>query len=123
MNNRSLHEPDVLITQQFLVARRHGVAVCSEKRLMMAVLMSALHDYQDFFLSRDSTQAALSQEAAEWIECRLNEHMFSFENISETLGFDAEYLRRGITAWRTNHLLSMEARPAEPRTIETQSRA
>lgn len=123
MNNRSLHEPDVLITQQFLVARRHGVAVCSEKRLMMAVLMSALHDYQDFFLSRDSTQAALSQEAAEWIESRHNEHMFSFENISETLGFDAEYLRRGITAWRNNHLLSIESRPAEPRTIETPSGA
>jgi hypothetical protein len=108
MNNRSAYEPDVIITQKFLAAKYRGAAVSSEKRLMLAVLTHALHDYQDYFLSTDRAQQILADEAADWIQCTRNDHMFSFENVSETLGFDAGYLRRGIVAWRIQRLLTLQ---------------
>jgi len=104
MNNRALFEPDVIISQQYLAARQRGAAVSSEKRLMLAVMLHALHEYQDYFLAPDRARRALSDEAGDWFDCTVNEDLYSFENISETLGFDPGYLRRGIAAWRASVL-------------------
>jgi hypothetical protein len=100
MTDRGLFEPDVLITEHFAAARRRKAALSSEKRLMLAVLRSALDDYQKYIVANDRVGRALFAEAARWIECTSNEDSFSFESISETLDISPEYLRRGLAAWR-----------------------
>ena len=113
MNDRSLFEPDVLLSQQFSAAARRRAAISSEKRLMLAVLDNALDFYQKYIFANDRAGRGLFEEAARWIECTSNEDLFSFENISETLGINPGYLRRVIAAW---HKRLLEA-PCRARAI------
>jgi hypothetical protein len=100
MTERGLFEPDVLLTEQFSAARRRRATISSEKRLMLAVLENALDSYQKYIFAHDRAGRELFKEAAEWIACTSNEDFFSFENISETLDINPDYLRRGLAAWR-----------------------
>lgn len=106
MSNRGLFEPDVLIAEQIMAARRRGAALSSEKRLMLAVLASAVEDYQKYVVARDRLGCELFADAAEWIERTGSEDFFSFESITETLDINAGYLRRGLAAWRERLLES-----------------
>ena len=99
MTDRGLFEPDVLLTEQFSAARRRRATISSEKRLMLAVLENALDYYQKYILAHDRAGRGLFEEAAEWIACTSNEDLFSFENISETLDINPDYLRRGLAVW------------------------
>ncbi len=112
MTDRGLFEPDVLIRDQFPATPRRGAAVSSEKRLMLAVLENALDCYQKYILASDRAGRELFKEAAEWIKCTSNEGLFSFENISETLDINSEYLRRGLAAWH-KRMLAAHCRPVE----------
>jgi hypothetical protein len=112
MTDRGLFEPDVLIADQFVAARRRGAALSSEKRLMLAVLANALDDYQKYVAANDRIGRALFADAAQWIECTSTEDSFSFESISETLDINPGYLRRGLAAWR-NRLLETQCRTVE----------
>jgi hypothetical protein len=117
MTDRGLFEPDVLIAEQFVTARR-GAAVSSEKRLMLAVLRNALDDYQKYVVATDRIGRKLFLAAAAWIACTSNEESFSFENISETLEISPEYLRRGLAAWHRRlseaQRCSLETEATEP---------
>jgi inosine-uridine nucleoside N-ribohydrolase len=99
MSEGRLFEPDVLITDQFVTARRRRSALSSEKRLMLAVLENALDDYQKYVRTDDRVGRALFADAAAWIACTSNEDLFSFEHISETLDINPSYFRRGVAAW------------------------
>jgi hypothetical protein len=112
MTDRGLFEPDVLLSEQLSAARRRRAAISSEKRLMLGVLENALDYYQKYIFANDRVGRELFQEAAQWIECSISEDLFSFENISETLDINPEYLRRGIATWRTR-LLEGHCRAAE----------
>jgi hypothetical protein len=112
MSDRGLFEPDVLLTEQFSAARRRRATISSEKRLMLAVLENALDYYQKYILAHDRTGRELFKEAAEWIACTSNENFFSFENISETLDINPDYLRRGLAAWH-KRLLEAHYRTVE----------
>jgi hypothetical protein len=118
MTDRGLFEPDVLITAQFSAARRRGAAVSSEKRLMLAVLDNALDYYQKYIVATDRAGRELFEEAAKWVECTSNESLFSFENISETLDINPEYLRRGLAAWH-KRLLEAHCRSVQIPTPES----
>ena len=112
MTERGLFEPDVLLAEQFSAARRRRVTISSEKRLMLAVLENALDYYQKYILAHDRAGRALFEEAAEWIACTSNEDLFSFENISETLDINPDYLRRGLAVWH-KRLLEANCRTVE----------
>jgi hypothetical protein len=118
MSERGLFEPDVLITEHFAAARRRGAAFSSEKRLMLAVLRNALDDYQKYIVATDRIGRQLFAGAAEWIACTSNEDSFSFENISETLDINPDYLRRGLAAWH-KRLLEAHCRSVELPTPES----
>ncbi len=112
MSDRSLFEPDVLISEQFSAARRRRATISSEKRLMLAVLENALDYYQKYIFANDRAGRELFEEAAGWIECTSNETLFSFENIAETLDINPDYLRRGLAAWH-KRLLEAHCRTVE----------
>ncbi|MBI1818239.1 MAG: hypothetical protein HYR72_24930 [Deltaproteobacteria bacterium] len=118
MSDRGLFEPDVLITDQLVAARRRRAALSNEKRLMLAVLENALDDYRKYIVADDRIGRELFAEAVEWIACPSNEGVFSFENISETLDINPEYLRRGIAAWH-RRLLDAPRRPTETPATES----
>jgi len=99
MADHGFFEPDILISELAVAARRRRAALSGEKRLMLAVMENALDYYQKCLFSTDRVGRTLFTEAAQWIASTSNEDVFSFENISETLGIDPAYFRRGVAAW------------------------
>jgi len=118
MTDRGLFEPDVLIADQFVAARRRRAALSSEKRLMLAVLENALDYYRKYIVATDRIGRSLYTEAAEWIASTSNEDIFSFENISETLDINPGYFRRGVAMWR-QQLLDTHSRSAATPAVQT----
>jgi len=118
MTDRGLFEPDVLIADQFVAARRRRTTLSSEKRLMLAVLENALDYYRKYIAATDRIGRALFAEAAAWFESTSNEEFFSFENISETLDINPAYFRRGVAVWR-KRLLDTHSRTVEPPAVES----
>jgi hypothetical protein len=57
-----------------------------EERLMLAVLESAVEDFQKYLLARKPSGKQLFQHAEDWFLEKDSEELFSFENICETLG-------------------------------------
>ena len=113
MADHGFFEPDVLITDLAIAARRRRAALSGEKRLMLAVLENALDYYQKCILATDRIGRTLFMEAAEWIASTRNDDIFSFENISETLDINPAYLRRGVAAWH-QRLLDAGHKPERP---------
>ena len=109
MRNHGLFEPDVLISELSDAARRHTVALSSEKRLMLAVLKDAFDCYQKYLLTDDRTGRELFEEAAAWIQCTSKDGLFSFESISEMLDIEPSYFRRGLAAWHQRELHARRA--------------
>jgi hypothetical protein len=56
-----------------------------EERLMLAVLESAVEDFQKYVLARNPSRKKLFQYAEEWFLEKNSDELFSFENICETL--------------------------------------
>ena len=44
--------------------------------------------------------SGLFDEAEQWITTPGGEWMFSFDNVCESLGFNPEYVRRGLLRWK-----------------------
>ena len=78
---------------------------------MLAVLRDAVDCYQRHALARDERGKALFADAQKWVESDEREWPLSYENICETLGFDANRIRRELCRWH-------QARaPLERRTV------
>ena len=65
-----------------------------EERLMLAVLESAVEDFQKYVLARKPSGKKLFQQAEEWFLEKDSELLFSFENICDTLQLHPDYMRR-----------------------------
>jgi hypothetical protein len=96
----ALFQPDTLLPSQYLDRTRRRTEHDGERRLMIAVLEDAVHVYRTQLGTRDPRGRQLFHEAEEWIEDTDRSWLFSFENVCDVLGLDAEYLRRGLHALR-----------------------
>src|SRR6266436_205405 len=67
-----------------------------EERLMLAVLESAVEDFQKYVLARKPSGKKLFQDAEEWFLEKNSDELFSFENICETLQLHPDYIRQGL---------------------------
>jgi hypothetical protein len=99
MNERGLFEFDALLNEHLISARQRREVLSCERRLMLAVLQNALDYYQRYIFAVDREGRELFEEAALWIGCTDRAGLYSFENISETLDINPEYLRRGLALW------------------------
>jgi len=107
MGNSGLFEPDVLMSDEWAATFRYGAAMTSEKKLMLAVLKSALQSYQKYAFARTAQELELFNEAAEWIDCdEQTEWFFSFRNICENLAINPGFLRRRLIEWRQDAVRS-----------------
>jgi hypothetical protein len=75
-----------------------------EVRLMLAVLESAVEDFQKYVLARKPSGKKLFQEAEEWFLDKDNEEPFSFQGICETLGLHPDDIRKGLMIWKETKL-------------------
>ena len=71
-----------------------------EEKLALAVLESAVEDFQKYVLSKDEKEKKLFQEAEEWFLKKESDQLFSFEYICAILGLAPAYVRRGLLSWK-----------------------
>jgi hypothetical protein len=69
-----------------------------EARLMLAVLESAVEDFQKYVLARNPSGKKLFQKAEEWFLEKDSDELFSFENICETLTATSRLHTEGLTS-------------------------
>jgi hypothetical protein len=99
----SLFQPDVLLPAQYF-ERMKRTDVRPEKALMLAVLEDAVCCFQKYCLVRDKRGKILFKEAESWIFDDDNNGIFSYRNVCDFLGIDADYLRCGLLRWKEKHL-------------------
>jgi hypothetical protein len=76
-----------------------------EERLMLAVLESAVEDFQKYIFARHTSGKKLFQHAEEWfLEKDSGGALFSFESICETLQLHPDYIRHGLLLWKEARL-------------------
>ena len=71
---------------------------------MLAVLESAVEDFQKYVLARKPRGKQLFQHAEDWFLEKDSEELFSFENICETLGLHPDHTRKGLMVWKQARL-------------------
>jgi hypothetical protein len=96
----AIFQPDTLLPSQFFDRVRRRTEHDGERRLMIAVLEDAVDVYRKQAAATDERGAQLFAEAEEWIEDPDRSWLFSFQNICDVLDIDADYLRRGLHAWK-----------------------
>jgi hypothetical protein len=94
----AVFEPDTLLPSQYVDRVRGRREYDPERRLMVAVLESAVNDYVKAAGARDPQRQELFCEVEQWVESRDPSWLFSFENICDVLDLDPEYLRGGLHA-------------------------
>jgi len=85
-----------------------------EQRLMLAILESAVEDFQKYVLARKPSGKKLFQQAEEWFLEKDSDELYSFENICDTLGLHPDPIRKGLLVWKEAKLKlsSVEGHPA-----------
>jgi len=98
-------QPDTLLPSQFFTSLRQKVFVEGEKRLMAAVLADAVEVYMKQAFNTDPRAHQLFLDAEVWIfSDEPGPWFFSFNNISDMLGLEPEYIRRGLLEWRSKRV-------------------
>lgn len=99
-------ETEMLLPCQYLDRIVAAPSLQPEKRLMLAVLESAVATYQKFALTASRRGRRLFGEAEAWVTDPQDVWVFSFENICSALELDAAYLRAGLHRWRERAMTS-----------------
>jgi hypothetical protein len=75
-----------------------------EERLMLAVLESAVEDFQKYVMARNPRGKQLFQEVEDWFLDKDSNVLFSFESICETLELHPDHIRKGLMVWKEARL-------------------
>ncbi len=105
----SLFQPDTLIPQEYLETFKRRTHFQPEKRLMLAVLEDGIACFQKYITAQDTRSKKYFQETEAWVLEEPSERLFCFANVCETLGLNADYLRRGLMRWKA---ATLEKRPS-----------
>jgi hypothetical protein len=95
-----IFQPDILIDSQFQASHKRRFHLDPERVLMLAVLQDAVICFQEHAHAKCKRKQVLHRESEEWISNPDRSYLFSFENVCETLGFDANYMRDGLLRWK-----------------------
>jgi len=98
-----LWEPDTLINDHFSRRTRSP-----EKRLLMAVLMDAIAEFQEVVGSNASEDEPRLRKLTAWFTARRDSWPCSFENLCDLLDLDAGCIRARLAAL-------VHERPVRPR--------
>jgi len=106
----SLFEPDTLLSAQYFDTLRRKTILEPEKMLLLAVLEDAISCFQDNVLAETGKTKKLFDEAEEWVLDEGGDWIFSFRNVCAHLGFNPDYVRRGLLRWKEKKLASQPSR-------------
>ena len=67
---------------------------------MLAVLQDAVLCFQEHVMAKCKRKQSLHRDAEEWIANSDRSYLYSFDNVCETLGLDAGYMRAGFLRWK-----------------------
>ena len=95
-----IFQPDILIDAQFQSTQRRRFHLDPERVLMLAVLQDAVLCFQEHVMARCKRKQSLHRDAEEWISNSDRSYLYSFDNVCETLGLDAGYMRAGLLRWK-----------------------
>jgi hypothetical protein len=95
-----IFQPDILIDAQFQASHKRRFHLDPERVLMLAVLQDAVICFQEHVSAKCKRKQSLHREAEDWISNSDRSYLFSFENVCESLGFDANYMRDGLLRWK-----------------------
>jgi hypothetical protein len=95
-----IFQPDILIDAQFQASHQRRFRLDPERVLMLAVLQDAVVCFQEYVSATYKRKQSMHEDAAEWISSRDRSYLFSFVNVCEALGFDADYMREGLARWK-----------------------
>jgi len=114
-------EPDIFLPSQFYGSGALSRKLEGEKRLMIAILKDAVECLDKYRDSRNSASQIQYENALEWVTDESQDWLFSFNNICDLLGFDAEYLREVLLKRENRYtkpvrekVLSLAAMNAQP---------
>ena len=88
---------DIILPAQYFGALR-GVGLCSEQRLMLAVLVDAINVLHGWHRVRSGRKRCAFAEAARWVNTCGTSDPFSFDSVCDALGIDSEVLRSRLHA-------------------------
>jgi len=106
----AVFQSDILASAQFLSTYKRRSHLNPERTLMLAILHDAVVCFQDYTTACDKRKRALFLEAEDWILDKDRKYLFSFVNVCESLGFDADYLRQGLMQWKAAALTNRNGR-------------
>jgi hypothetical protein len=95
----ALFQPDAVLVDQYFENFRRKSPLEPEKTLFLAVLEDGIRCFQDNFLAQNDKKKILFRDAEAWIFDTDSDWIFSFASVCAVLGFDPEYLRRGLRTW------------------------
>jgi hypothetical protein len=93
---------DIILPSQYFGAIG-GSGLCSEQRLMLAVLVDAINILQGWNRSGSARKRRAFAEAGQWVNTRGTAYPFSFDSICDALTIDCEILRRRLSALTMGH--------------------
>ena len=107
----SLFQRDTLLVENFVNDRRGKTLVLPEQRLMLAILEDALQCFQENCSAKHGKKKQLFENVEKWFFEATDGWVFGFESICSVLGFEPDYLRKGLVRWRQKKLLHRRSAP------------
>jgi hypothetical protein len=98
----SLGLTDVILPSQFFGAMGGG-GLCSEQRLMLAVLVDAINILQGWNRMGSARKRRAFAEAAQWVTMKGTNYPFSFDSVCDALNIDSEMLRQRLGGLARGH--------------------
>jgi hypothetical protein len=98
----SMGETDVMLPSQFFGAMGGG-GLCSEQRLMLAVLVDAINILQGWTRTGNARKRRAFAEAAQWVVTKGTFYPFSFDSVCDALGIAPEILRKRLSSLASGH--------------------
>jgi hypothetical protein len=90
--------PDSLLPSQYFGLMQGGRRLTPTEKLMLAVLESAVHDFQRYRLATQRRGKRLFREVHEWLTSRDETALFSYVAICHAVRIDPDYLRKRLFA-------------------------
>lgn len=99
-DGNNLFELDTILPDQYYATFKRGNYGDPEKRLMEAILEDAVSCLSKNPRTSTRQQRRAHEDAVHWINVQgEDDWIFSFASVCESLGFDPNFMRRGLTRW------------------------
>ena len=100
--------PDLTLPEQYFLRQRNDDGMAAEKSLMYAVLKDGIRCFYKHVGAKRRKYRKMSIEAEEWLMDDSYDYAFGFRVICDTLGIDADCLRRRLLDWKEAELRRRE---------------